>query len=67
MVKSADWNFSKVAKEYLSKLELETPSRLLEFTDGLYIPLFLPISVEKDEVVKSLLAQMHEIIEYLRI
>ncbi len=60
-----DWNFSSEAKEKLAKLELETPSRLIEDEYGIYIPINLPTGVEKDEVISSILTQMRKIIEYL--
>jgi hypothetical protein len=67
-VKGPDWKFSEIAKERLAKLEVEVPSRLIEDrdTDGLYIPLFMPVGVEKNEVVQSLLAQIREIAGYLK-
>jgi hypothetical protein len=66
-VKGPDWEFSEIAKMRLGKLELENPSRLIEDPDNaLFIPLFLPVGVEKDEVVQSLSAQVREIAEYLK-
>ncbi|RLD01978.1 MAG: hypothetical protein DRI32_09185 [Chloroflexi bacterium] len=58
-------SFSPEAKKKLSALEFENPSRLLQDGDELLVPLFLPIGVEKNEVIQSLVSQVREIAEYL--
>ncbi len=50
----------------LAKLELETPSRLIEISDALYIPLYLPVGVERDKVVEALSTQVREIAKDLK-
>ena len=62
-----NWVFSFEAKEKLFKLEIEKPSRLFQNRkeDELLVPLFLPIGVEKDAVIQSLVSQIREISGYL--
>lgn len=65
-IKGGDWKFSQSAKKCLSKLELKEPSCLLEINEELFIPLYLPIEVERDEVINNLISQIKEIAEYLK-
>lgn len=62
-----DWSFAKEAKQRLAKLEMEDPSRLIQDGNQLVIPIFIPIGVEKDDVVKSLIRQIQEVIDMLAI
>ena len=60
-----NWSFASGAKTKLIKLELEEPSRLLHIEDRLYVPLFIPLGVEKIEIIKSLHNQIKEVIDIL--
>jgi len=44
---------------------MEEPSRLFQIGDELYVPIFIPMGVEKDDVVRSLIQQIQEIIDIL--
>jgi len=59
------WSFASEAKAKLIKLELEEPSRLIQDGNLLYVPLFIPTGAEKNEVIKSLLKQIQEVIDIL--
>src|SRR3972149_877420 len=58
-----NWSFASEAKTKLIKLELEEPSRLIHIEDRLYVPLFIPIGVEKSDIIKYLLKQIQEVID----
>jgi len=58
-------SFSPEAKEKLSILEFEEPTRLFQEGDELLVPLFLPTGVEKSDVVQALLSQIQEISRFL--
>ena len=62
-----DWSSAKAkeAKQRLVKLEMEDPSRLIQDGNELAIPIFIPIGVEKADVVKSLIRQIQEVINIL--
>jgi len=60
-----NWSFASEAKTKLIKLELEEPSRLIHIEDRLYVPLFIPIGVEKSDIIKYLLKQIQEVIDIL--
>ncbi|MDP1624451.1 MAG: hypothetical protein Q8L64_01650 [bacterium] len=60
-----NWSFASEAKTKLIKLELEEPSRLLHIENRLYVPLFIPMGVEKSDIIKSLLKQLQEVIDIL--
>lgn len=59
------WFFASEAKTKLIKFEMEEPSRLIHIEDRLYVPLFIPIGVEKNDIIKSLLKQIQEVIDIL--
>lgn len=59
------WSFAKEAKEKLVKLEMEEPSCVIKVGEELYVPIFVPIGVEEDDVVRSLIRQTQEIIDIL--
>jgi len=65
-VQGRNWRYSQSAKECLSKLELEEPSRLLDLKTALFIPLDLPVGAEKHEVAEALGAQIREVAGYLK-
>ena len=60
------WGYSERIRDRLMSLEAEDPSRLI-FENGnlVFIPLYLPVNEEKDEVIESLVEQMREIIGLL--
>ena len=64
-VKSGDFKFSHKAKDLLSKLELQEPSRLIQINDELAIPLYLATGVEENDVIEDLVNQVKEIAELL--
>jgi hypothetical protein len=59
--------FTALAHERLSKLERKDPPQLLRLGNELFIPLQLPIGVERNEVVDSLVTQIEEIAAYLNV
>jgi hypothetical protein len=61
-----EFSYAPESKEALARLELEEPPRLLLLNnDELLVPLFLPIEVERDQVVTTLLAQVKEVADLL--
>ena len=60
------WIYSRTAKNLLSKLEFEIPSRLVDDEDAIYIPIFLRSGVEQDEVIDNIIDQINEIVELLK-
>lgn len=60
-----NWSFASEAKTKLIKLELEEPSRLIHIEDRLCVPIFIPTSVEKSDVIKYMLKQIREVIDIL--
>jgi len=65
-IHDSEWGYPDNGKERLRSLLLESPPRLVEDKDGLYIPLFVLIGVEKNRVLESLVAQIKEIADYLK-
>jgi hypothetical protein len=65
IVTNKNWTFPVEAKTKLISLELEEPSRLIHHENAIYVPLFVPTGVEKNDVMKSLLLQIQEIIDIL--
>jgi len=59
------WSFAQEVKAGLIKFEMEEPPRLIQDGDSLLVPLFIPTSAEKTEVMKSLLKQIQEVIDIL--
>ncbi len=52
------WVPSPAVREALSGLALEKPPRLVEDKDGIHVPLFLPMAVERDRVLAALMDQV---------
>ncbi len=65
-VSDANWKFSPVVKKALTELALETPPRLIHRDESLLVPFTLPIGVERDQAVQSLLTQLRRVVELLR-
>ncbi len=61
-----NWGVPQAARQRLAKLEMEDPPRLLLVENQLTIPLTLPVDVERNQVVESLLRQVREVAGYLR-
>jgi hypothetical protein len=61
----SSWTYSPDAEEKLSKLKLEEPPRLFRDGDMILVPIFLPLSTERDGVLKVILAQIDEVITSL--
>lgn len=59
------WTFASEAKTKLIKLELEEPSRLIHIRDELYVPIFIPIGVEKRDIIEYMRKQIQEVIDIL--
>lgn len=66
-IRSETWKYDPEAKNKLVRLETEEPSRLFREGDALYVPLFLDIGVEKDEVVKNIIKQIKDVFELLNV
>jgi len=64
-VKDREWKLTQRLRDALSSLEMEEPSRLLLIGDELLVPLYLPLGVEKDQVIEFLVRQVHEIASLL--
>jgi hypothetical protein len=64
---TGSWAYSLDAEERLSRLRLEDPPRLFREGDLILVPIFLPISSEREKVLSSILDQMFEIISCLGI
>ena len=60
------WTFSKEAKDALQLLELSDPPRLFHTGTELIIPLFIPLGLEKTDVINSIYNQVVEIIDLLK-
>lgn len=60
-VKDNRWKVTEDLLRSLAPLELSQPTRLFRVFGGVYIPIYLPVGVEKPDVVESILDQMHEI------
>jgi hypothetical protein len=55
------WKYSSQARERLSHLEFEEPTRLFVEDDLIFIPIFLPLGKERSEVLKEMRAQIDEV------
>ncbi len=64
--KKPHWVYSPTARERLSRLELEHPSRLLVDGEDLLVPIYLPTGAERGQVVDAALEQFVEIASLLR-
>jgi hypothetical protein len=60
------WVPSPAAREALNGLALEKPPRLVEGKDGIHVPLFLPMAVERDRVLAALMDQVKEVSHLLK-
>jgi hypothetical protein len=63
---TGNWIFSPEAQQRLASLERESPPRLIRKADELLVPLTLPLGVEKDKVLKSVIEQLGEVEKLLK-
>ena len=60
------WIYPTDAKRLLKKLKFENPTRLIDDPLTLYIPIFLLMGVEQDEVIDHIIDQVKEIVGLLK-
>ncbi len=64
-VEGTKWLNSPVVLERLSSLRDKVPPRLVQVDEGTWVPLFLPLDVEKEAVVQDIVSQIKEICNLL--